>query len=71
MVDGGALILVVNSPELCGDLRGDLWSLCMLKLEGELQDCKNEHPRGNEVVSFYSFYWGQNLQEKDIVPESG
>lgn len=43
----------------------------MLKLEGELQDCKNKHPRGDEVASFYSFYWGQDLQEKDIVPESG
>lgn len=47
------LCFVVNSPELCGDLRGEEWSLCMPELEGQPPHCNMNVQGDSRFVSFH------------------
>lgn len=49
------LYFVINSPELCGDLRGVVWSICMQKLEGQPQCCKMNVLQTYRLCHFIDF----------------
>lgn len=49
------LHFVVNSPELCRDLRSEEWSLCMLKLEGLPPHCEMNVPKTPGLCCFIDF----------------
>lgn len=49
------LYFVVNSPELCRDLRSEEWSLCMSKLEGLPPHCEMNVPKTPGLCCFIDF----------------
>ncbi len=58
------LYFVVDSPELCGDLRGEQRSLCMVQLGGQPPHCKMNVPETLGVCHFIDFTSDQIYKKK-------